>query len=129
MQRGACPVPPLFNMPLTEYMRDVVLDMILSGNRVYAGLHTDAGELSGGSYSRKPVRYSASREAKKVNGDPIRWTNLPRVREAAPISTVVLYDAERGGNALWPLPMPEPKTANAGDGATIDVGNLINTVY
>ena len=100
-------------MPLDPEYRNVVLDLILSGTR-YAGLHTALGELSGGSYARKPLRYERADDGKKVSSAPVRWPNCPQVTADNPISEVVIHDAATGGKRIWPLPVPEKKPFGKG---------------
>lgn len=100
---------------------------------VYVSLHTasptDANtggtEVTGGSYARKVMTFSAAATTSGVssaaNASDIVWTNLP----STTITHVGIYDASTTGNLLYYAPLSASKTIGSGDGYTISTGQLV----
>ena len=99
---------------------------------VYVSLHTanptDSGsgaEVSGGSYARKAVAFSAAATNAGVttasNTTDIIWADLP----STTLSHIAIWDAVTGGNLLYHSALSASKTVVAGDGYTISASQLV----
>ncbi len=124
----------------TNYLERKLLDHALGTTtytkptNVYASLHsanpTDAGsggEISGGSYARKVLAFTAAATVSDVssasNSADIVWTNLPSVT----ITHIAIWDASTSGNMLYYAPLSASKVISSGDGYTIATGQLAVT--
>lgn len=125
----------------SDYLERKVLDHVLgtapmtSPSAVYAALFTSsqddedsATEVSGGSYSRQEVGFSAaSTDGSGVttasNASDLVWTNLPSTTLVA----VGIYDASTDGNLLYYADLTSSKVIELGDGYTISTGQLVIT--
>ncbi len=100
---------------------------------VYITLHTanptDANtggtEVTGGSYARKVMTFSAAATVTSVtsasNASDIVWVALP----STTITHVGIYDAATNGNLLYYAPLSASKVIASGDGYTISTGQLV----
>ena len=94
---------------------------------VYVALFTadpgEAGagaEVTGGSYARKPVVFSAPVDGEASSSADVVWTNMP----AGTVTHLAVFDALTLGNSMYYGPLgtettPTPKVVNAGDTFTI----------
>lgn len=100
---------------------------------VYISLHednptdngVDTDEVSGGSYSRKVMTFTAAATVgdltSSTNTADVVWTNLPTCE----ITHVAIWDASTSGNMLYSAELSAPRTVSGGDGYTIPAGQLL----
>ena len=116
-------------MAVTPYLRDLILDAALSGER-YASLHDSdpypdgGGELSGSGYGRQRLAYGPAVDGSKTITTDLLFKNLPK---RSGIGWVGIWDAKDGGKFLWPLPLMEAQDTNPGSSLLIEAGSLTNT--
>lgn len=124
----------------SDYLERKLLDHALGTTTytkptaVYVSLHTadptDAGtgaEVSGGSYARKVMTFSAAATVSSTttasNTADIVWTNLP----STTVTHAAIWDASTTGNMLYSAPFSASKVIAAGEGYTISTGQLVLT--
>jgi hypothetical protein len=122
-------------MSVADYYENKILDHMLRAqaftppSTVYVALYTtaptDAGggtEVSGGSYARQPVTFSAASGGSIINSADITFPQA--TADWGTIVAVGLFDASTAGNLLWYGNLTTSKTVNSGDIFTISAGNL-----
>ncbi len=119
-------------MPFTIATAHKIIDKILRNTdftqptTVYVSLHTadpgetGANEVTGGSYARQAVTFSAPASKATSNSAAIEFTNMP----ACTVTHVGLWDAASGGNFWWGGALTQSKTINVGDTFKINAGDL-----
>jgi hypothetical protein len=99
---------------------------------VYASLHTTSpldaatgAEVSGGSYARQAVTFTAAATNTGVtsasNTANVSFLSMP----TATVSHVGIYDAATGGNLLYHAALAASKSLTSGDNFTINAGQLV----
>ena len=121
----------------SDYLEDKVLDHVLtntpytSPTTVYIGLWTaDDGleggtitsEVSGGSYARQSVTFSASSDGQTSNSATVTFPTA--TANWGTITHVAVMDASTGGNVLFHGGVTTSKTIESGDTFQISSGNL-----
>ena len=93
----------------STYWRNAVIDTMTSGGSgitaitPYVSLHTadpgltGASEVTGGSYARQTVAFSAASSGATANTGAVTFTDMP----SATITHVGLWDSLSGGNFLY----------------------------
>lgn len=119
----------------SDYLENALLNHVLrataltSPTTVYValftantGLETNAptAEVSGGSYARKAVTFTAPSAGATANSADVSFTNMPAVT----VTNVAIMDAATLGNVLFHGALGASKTLNAGDTFTIATGDL-----
>lgn len=121
---------------LSDYLENKLLDHVLRGATggtaytqpatVYIALHTanptDAGsgaEVSGGSYVRKSLTFSAASGGATANTNAQTISAMP----TATVTYIALWDAVSGGNLLFHSPVSSI-VFNSGDNAIIGIGAI-----
>jgi hypothetical protein len=120
-------------MSLSNYAEDKILDHTLGGTAftqpaaIYLALHTAdptetgaVGEVTGGSYARKSVTFSAASGGSKANNSAATFTNMP----ACTTTHFSLWDALSGGNCLGSGALTQSRTFQLGDTATVASGAI-----
>lgn len=122
-------------MSIADYAERKILDHVLGVGSAwrptarYLSLHTDnpneggANELTGGSYVRQAITFSAATTDGTTNvttaaasvGGGIDFTDLP----AATVSHLAIWDDETGGNCLWTGACSPVRNLLAGDSLRI----------
>ena len=118
---------------LTNYLENKLLDHFLGTTAytmpspVYVALFTvaptDAGggtEVTGGSYARKTVTFTAASGGATSNTSNIDFTGMP----AATTVAIAVFDALTSGNMLVHGTLTTNKTTDAGDTLRIATGDL-----
>ena len=118
---------------LTNYLENKLLDHFLGTTSytmpspVYVALFTaapgDAGggtEVTGGSYARQTVAFSAASSGATSNSANIDFTGMP----AATTVAIAIFDASTSGNMLVHGTLTTNKTTDAGDTLRIATGDL-----
>src|SRR6056300_968442 len=121
----------------SDYLEDKILDHVLTNTAytqpttVYIGLWTaddglEAGtitsEVSGGSYARESVTFSASSGGATSNSATVTFTTA--TAKWGTITHVAVMDASTGGNVLFHGAVTTSKTIESGDTFQISSGNL-----
>jgi hypothetical protein len=121
----------------SDYLEDKILDHVLTNTAytqpttVYIGLWTaddglEAGtitsEVSGGSYARESVTFSASSGGATSNSATVTFTTATATWGT--ITHVAVMDASTGGNVLFHGAVTTSKTIESGDTFQISSGNL-----
>jgi len=121
----------------SNYLEDKVLDHVLAvasytpAGTVYIGLWTaddglEAGtitsEVSGGSYARQSVTFSASSDGQTSNSATVTFPTA--TANWGTITHVAVMDASTGGNVLFHGGVTTAKTIESGDTFQISSGNL-----
>ena len=122
-------------MSVADYYENKILDHMLRAQSftppttVYVALYTvapsDSGggtEVSGGSYARQPVTFSAASGGSITNSADITFPQA--TADWGTIVAVGLFDASTAGNLLWYGNLTTSKTVNSGDIFKISAGNL-----
>lgn len=115
----------------SEYLEQKILDHVLNGvtytppTQVYLALYTTTGEggteVTGGSYQRQPVSFSAALSSGQVSNDAtVTFTNMP----ACTVKAAAFCDSLSGGNQLFWWNLSSNITYAAGNDPTISPGNL-----
>lgn len=116
---------------LSDYLRNALVNHVRGGAAfaqpaaLYASLHSSdpggngAGEISGGSYSRKAVTFGAASGGVASSTGTITFQDMPAVT----VAFVGLWDAASGGNFLA-SGSQNPKSVPAGDDFVFDAGDL-----
>lgn len=126
---------------ISNYLENALLNHVLRGDTASTGLAqpvsvhlalfttdpTDAGtgaEVSGGSYARKVVSFTAPNAGVASSGAQVDYLNMP----ACTVTHVGVYDASTAGNLLFHGALTASKTVNAGDTFTVNAGDLSLTL-
>lgn len=123
----------------SNYLENAVIDAVLrntsytSPTTVYVGLYTsdptdaDTGtEVSGGSYARTAVTFSAPSNGVTSNSADVE---LPQATSSwGSVTHIGLHDAASGGNLLFHTILDTTKTIDSGDIFKIASGNLTVTL-
>tara|TARA_Y100000034_G_C6895337_1_gene412661 strand:- start:2170 stop:2550 length:381 start_codon:yes stop_codon:yes gene_type:complete len=118
---------------ISNYLENKLLDHTLrntsytSPTTVYLALYTanptdaDSGtEVSGGSYARQTVAFSAAASGTISNSADITFTSMP----AATVTHVGVRDASSAGNLLYHGSLSSSKSVDSGDTFKISTGDL-----
>jgi hypothetical protein len=117
---------------LSDYLEDKVLDHILGTTSytmptVFLALYTVAPtdstsgtEVSGGSYSRKAVAFSAASSGSATNSANIDFAGMP----SATVVSVAVCDALTSGNILIYGSLASSRSVTDGDTLRISSGDL-----
>lgn len=115
----------------SSYWRDAVID-VLTGSGIsaitpYVSLHTaDPGltgtnEVSGGSYSRTAVTFSAASSGATANTGAVTFSNMPSVT----VTHVGIWDASTAGNFLYGDALTNgSQIVNSGGSFEFPIGDL-----
>ena len=123
----------------SDYLEDAVLDHVLGNTTftqpasLYVGLFTSDGglesntsgswtEVSGGSYARETIAFSAASGGSTSNSATITFTTA--TANWGTISHVAVMDASSAGNVLFWGSVTTSKTIESGDTFQISSGNL-----
>lgn len=122
---------------LSNYLEDKLLDHFLGTTAytkpttAYLALYTVAPtdstsgtEVSGGSYARQTVTFSAASGGATSNDSNVDFNGMP----ACTVVAVAVLDALTGGNILVYGPLTANKTVDAGDILRIGTGDLDITI-
>ena len=117
----------------STYWRNAVVDTMTSGGSgitaitPYVSLHTadpgltGASEVSGGSYSRTAVTFSAASSGATSNTGAVTFTSMPAVT----VTHVGIWDAASGGNFLYGDALTNgSQVVNAGGSFEFGIGDL-----
>lgn len=122
-------------------LRNSLLDTLANTSfavaTAYLSLHvgnpgiTGANELTGGSYARQLIAWSAASGGAKANSGALNFTGLPVVSAATPITHMGIWSAVTAGTFYWAGPVGTqfiaPFTAlNAGDVYSSAPNSLVN---
>lgn len=123
----------------SNYLENAVIDAVLrntsytSPTTVYVGLFTtdptDAGsgtEVSGGSYARTAVTFSAPSNGVTSNSADVEFPQA--TASWGSVTHIGLHDAASGGNLLFHTILDTTKTIDSGDIFKIASGNLTVTL-
>jgi hypothetical protein len=123
----------------SNYLENAVIDAVLrntsytSPTTVYVGLFTtdptDAGsgtEVSGGSYARTAVTFSAPSNGVTSNSADVEFPQA--TASWGSVTHIGLHDAASGGNLLFHTVLDTTKTIDSGDIFKIASGNLTVTL-
>jgi hypothetical protein len=118
---------------LSSYLENALLNAVLrntaftSPTTVYLALYTtnptasDTGtEVTGGSYTRQVVTFSAPSGGTAVNSADVNFPGMPAIT----IGWVGIRSASTAGNLLFYGALAAAKTTNAGDTFTVKAGDL-----
>ena len=121
----------------SDYLENKVLDHVLGNTTytpaatLYLGLWTaddglEAGtvtsEVSGGSYSRQAIAFSAASSGSASNSATVTFTTA--TANWGTITHVAVMDASTGGNVLFHGSVTTSKTIESGDTFQVSSGNL-----
>ena len=124
-------------MSMSDYLENKVLDHVLGNTTytpaatLYLGLWTaddglEAGtvtsEVSGGSYSRQAIAFSAASSGSASNSATVTFTTA--TANWGTITHVAVMDASTGGNVLFHGSVTTSKTIESGDTFQVSSGNL-----
>ena len=117
----------------SNYLEDKLINHVLRNTSytpataVYLALFTsnptdaDTGsEVSGGSYARQSVAFSASSSGSSSNSSSVSFASMP----AATITHVGVYDLSSGGNLLFHGALSASTAVASGDTFTIQANDL-----
>ena len=123
----------------SNYLENAVIDAVLratsytSPTTVYVGLFTtdptDAGsgtEVSGGSYARTAVTFSAPSNGVTSNSADVEFPQA--TASWGSVTHIGIYDAASSGNLLFHTVLDTTKTIDSGDIFKIASGNLTVTL-
>jgi len=123
----------------SNYLENAVIDAVLrntsytSPTTVYVGLYTsdptdaDSGtEVSGGSYARTAVTFSAPSNGVTSNSADVEFPQA--TASWGSVTHIGLHDAASGGNLLFHTILDTTKTIDSGDIFKIASGNLTVTL-
>lgn len=124
---------------MSNYLENALINATLrnvsftSPATVYVALFTsdpgDGGtgtEVSGGSYTRQSVAFSAPSNGATANSATVEFAQA--TASWGTIGWVGLYDASTGGNLLYHSPLEAAKTIATGDVFRISAGSLTVTL-
>lgn len=112
-------------LPILEtYIKDYI---VANGGFVslHTGLPTNANEVAGGSYARRPVAYSVA------GSEPTVMTNTAMVEFAVAtadwgvVTHYAIHSAATGGNMIARTELADPKNITVGDVVRFAPGDLI----
>ena len=121
----------------SDYLENKVLDHVLGNTTytpaatLYLGLWTaddglEAGtvtsEVSGGSYTRQAIAFSAASSGSASNSATVTFTTA--TANWGTITHVAVMDASTGGNVLFHGSVTTSKTIESGDTFQVSSGNL-----
>lgn len=117
----------------STYLEDKIINFVLRNvaytapTTVYLALYTssptaaDSGtEVTGGSYARQSVTFSASSSGSTSNSGTITFSGMP----AATVTHFGIRDASTAGNLLYWGPLTASKTTSSGDTLTVSASGL-----
>ena len=119
-------------MAFTTVTANKIIDKILrntdftEATSVYVSLHTDdpgqtgTNEVTGGSYARQSVTFSAASSKATANTADLLFASMP----SATVTYVGIWDASTSGNFWWGGALTASKTVSAGDTFKIPSGDL-----
>jgi len=122
-------------------LRNSLLDTLANTSfavaTAYLSLHngnpgiTGANELTGGSYARQLISWSAASGGSKANSGALNFTGLPAVPSSAPITHMGIWSASSAGTFYWAGPVGTQKiivatAADTGDLWTAPAHGLVN---
>jgi len=118
---------------MTDYLADALRDHVLrnttytSPATVYAALFstatTEVGtgtEVTGGSYARQAVTFSAGTPAGQAIAGGISFSSMPTVTVVA----LAIYDAASGGNMLFHGRLPSARAVVSGETYVLNSSDL-----
>lgn len=113
-------------MPMTNYLASVVLTAYFSNH--YLGLHdadpTAAGlastEVSGGSYARQKITWTAPSNRVVANTNQLIFLNLP----ATTVNYFGIWELAAGSNCVYTIALPTTITVNHGGTFVVPVSDL-----
>ena len=115
------------NKVINSFLRNIAY---VPAATVYLALFTTATspsapgtEVTGGSYARQPVTFSAPVSGATASSSSETFPNMP----AATITHAALMDAAAGGNMLYQGPLLTPVTTTAGLNLVVPVGDVTVT--
>ena len=121
----------------STYLENKILDYVLRNvaytapTTVYLALYTsnptaaDTGtEVTGGSYARQSIAFSAASSGATSNSGTITFSSMP----AATVTHFGIRDASTAGNLLFYGPLAASKTTASGDSLTASASSLSVTV-
>lgn len=124
---------------LSDYLESALLGLVIHGtsytppSTIYLALYTspttDAGggtEVTGGSYARQAITFSAVSSGSTSNTAVATFPNMP----AGTVTHGALTDSATsgGGNFLFHGPFSVPKVVGAGDSLTMEIGDIVATL-
>lgn len=117
----------------STYLEDKIINYVLRNvaytapTTVYLALYTssptaaDSGtEVTGGSYARQAVTFSASSSGSTSNSGTVTFSGMP----AATVTHFGIRDASTAGNLLYWGPLSASKTTSSGDTLTVSASGL-----
>ena len=119
-------------MPFTTTTANNIINKILRNtdftpaSTLYASLHTSdpgdsgTGEVTGGSYARLVIAFSAASGKASSNTGALSFTGMP----AATITHVGLWSASSAGTFWWGGSLAVSRTTAAGDTFQIAIGDF-----
>jgi len=124
---------------ISNYLENVIINHFLrntptsSPSAVYLALYTsdptdaDTGtEVSGGSYARQAITFSAPSNGSTSNSSTITFPTA--TGNWGTITHIGIRDASSGGNLLFYGPLATSKTITTGDQFIVNSGNLTVTI-
>jgi len=124
---------------ISNYLENVIINHFLrntptsSPSAVYLALYTsdptdaDTGtEVSGGSYARQAITFSAPSNGSTSNSSTITFPTA--TGNWGTITHMGIRDASSGGNLLFYGPLATSKTITTGDQFIVNSGNLTVTI-
>ena len=123
-------------MPFTTATANKLIDKLLRNTdfvhptSLYVSLHTaDPGqtgtnEVTGGSYVRKAVTFTAGALKASANSGDVEFTGMPTIT----VTHIGLWSASTGGNFWWGGSLTVSKALTAGDTLKIPTGDLTVTL-
>lgn len=112
----------VLNLALVDTQSYIALWTADPGDDVAQPTNSNAKEVSGGGYVRRPAQFTVQNGTATLNAD-VTWTNMP----ATSVGAIVIYDAPTGGNAIFHGPLVATKTVGAGDAFTLPAANVTIT--
>ena len=123
----------------SNYLENALINAVLrntsytSPTTVYVGLYTtdptdaDSGtEVSGGSYARTAVTFSAPSNGVSTNSADVTFPTA--TASWGTVSHIGIHDASTAGNLLFHTPLDTAKTIDSGDIFKIESSNLSVTL-
>lgn len=111
----------------STFASNAALDHLLGGAGIYVSLHsgdpgdTGLNEVSGGSYARQNATFSAAASGATANTNELTFSDMPAVTGVAYAG---VWDAVTAGNFLYRVNLSTSKDFQAGDTATVAVGDI-----
>lgn len=119
-------------MAFTTDTGNKIIDMILRNTSftpattLYVSLHTadpgntGASEVTGGSYARQTITFSAASNKTTTNIADVTFANMP----ATTVTHVGIFSAVSGGTFWWGSALDTQRTTTAGDTFKINAGDF-----